>query len=127
MTAPYGQTPPPGQPQYGAPQPGYGAPQPGYGAPQGGYGVAQSGYGAPQGGAFGPLGKIRNPIGVAFLSIITLGIYLLVYWYKTGDEIKAHSGIGVGGTVYLVLGLVTGVATPFLFGNDVKTMREMSG
>ncbi len=50
----------------------------------------------------GPLGQPRG-IGFGILIfIITLGIYGLYWVYKTQDEIKEHSGDGVGG----VLGLV---------------------
>jgi hypothetical protein len=104
MTAPYAQTPAPGQPPY--------AQAPPYGAPQ---------YPA------GPLGKIRNPINVALLSIVTFGIYTLVYWFKTGNELKAHKNVGVGGAVYLILALVIGIVPPFLLGNDVKTLRAGAG
>jgi hypothetical protein len=32
--------------------------------------------------------KIRNPWAVALLPIITLGIYLIVWWYKVNKEMK---------------------------------------
>ncbi|MFN2519403.1 MAG: DUF4234 domain-containing protein, partial [Jatrophihabitantaceae bacterium] len=47
-------------------------------------------------GGAGPVGKQRNGIAVVFLSLITLGIYWLVYIFKTSKEIKNNSGIGVG-------------------------------
>jgi Domain of unknown function (DUF4234) len=36
----------------------------------------------------GLAGKKRNPIAVWLLSIITLGIYGLVWWYKVNDEVR---------------------------------------
>jgi hypothetical protein len=33
--------------------------------------------------------KVRNPWGVVGLTIITLGIYHLVWWYKINKELKA--------------------------------------
>ena len=121
MTATEGQAPDPvpAQPQYPAAAPPpppaqYPATQP-YAAPQA--------YGAP----LGPVGKIRNPIAVILLSIITLGIYLLVYWFKTGNEMKAHAGVGVGGAVYLILGIFISIVNPFLLGNDVKELRTSAG
>lgn len=36
------------------------------------------------------IGKNRNPIGVILLSLITLGIYWLVWYYKVNDEIRRH-------------------------------------
>ena len=38
----------------------------------------------------GPLGKDRSPGAVLGLSIITLGIYFLVWHYKLNDEIRKH-------------------------------------
>ena len=38
-----------------------------------------------------PVGKIRTPIIVIFLIIVTLGIYGLVWIYKTHNEIKKHT------------------------------------
>jgi hypothetical protein len=47
----------------------------------------------------GPLGKERSPLAVIFFSIITLGIYYLVWVYKSQEEIKEHSGQGIGGVL----------------------------
>ena len=77
--------------------------------------------------ALGPLGKQRNGITVALLSIITLGIYWLVYVFKTAKEVKVHSGLGLGGPVQLILAIFVGIVTPFLLANDVKTARDAAG
>ena len=37
-----------------------------------------------------PIGKDRSPAMVLFLSIITLGIYFLVWYYKINNEIRQH-------------------------------------
>lgn len=146
MTTPPPYDPSQGQPQYGQP-PQYGqapqapqydqAPQaPQYGqAPQ--YAQAQQYAQAPQYapapqyaqgyGNHGPLGMPRKPVTVALLAIITFGIYWWVYCYKTSEEIKAHSGIGVGGAIQLVLAIVAGIVPPFLIANDVKAVREAGG
>ena len=51
----------------------------------------------------GPLGHPRG-IGFAILIfIVTLGIYSLYWVFKTQDEVKEHSGIGVGGVLGLVV------------------------
>ena len=47
----------------------------------------------------GPLGR---PRGIGFgilLYIVTFGIYGIYWIYKTCEEIKEHSGIGVGGSL----------------------------
>ncbi|HXQ87310.1 MAG TPA: DUF4234 domain-containing protein, partial [Gaiella sp.] len=54
----------------------------------------------------GPLGQPRG-IGFAIIiSIITLGIYSLYWVFKTQEEVKEHSGIGVGGVLGLVIYIV---------------------
>ncbi|MEP7224552.1 MAG: DUF4234 domain-containing protein, partial [Actinomycetota bacterium] len=62
----------------------------------------------------GPLGQPRG-IGFAILmTIITLGIYSLYWVFKTQDEVKEHSGQGVGGVLGLVIYIVVGMVTWFL-------------
>ncbi|PZS28293.1 MAG: hypothetical protein DLM58_17335 [Pseudonocardiales bacterium] len=126
---PYQQQPAPS----GYPAPPPPSPQGGYPAPQaGGYPTQQApgGYPAQQGqgyGAQGPIGKQRNGIAVVFLAIITLGIYWLVYVFKTSKEIKNYSGIGIGPGLMLVISLFVGIVTPFLLGHDVAELRARYG
>ena len=62
----------------------------------------------------GPLGQPRG-IGFAILmAIITLGIYTLYWVFKTQEEVKNHSGQGVGGVLGLVIYIVVGIVTWFL-------------
>lgn len=76
--------PPPGAHQ--APPPAYGvpaAPPPGYGGmPAPGYAPAPVGYGMQ--------GKRRGPWAVWLLSLITLGIYFLVWYYKINNEARQY-------------------------------------
>ena len=60
----------------------------------------------------GPLGKERGPVAVILFSIVTIGIYYLVWVYKNHEEIKEHSDQGVGGVLGLVIALVVGFITP---------------
>ena len=57
------------------------------------------------------------------LTIITLGIYGLVWSYKTFQEMKDYSGEGVGGLVGLLLGFVPFV-TLFLLPSEVKGLYD---
>jgi Domain of unknown function (DUF4234) len=52
---------------------------------------------------WGPKGKVREPVAVIVFSIITLGIYFLVWSYKVFKENKDFSGAGVGGGIGLLL------------------------
>ena len=102
-------------------QPAYGAPQQ-YAQPQ--YGQAPVGY-APAGlqRPLGPIGKVRSTWAVIGLSIITFGLYSLYYYYATHEEMKQHSGEGVGGAIGLVLTIFTlGLVTPFVLPNEVGNL-----
>ena len=65
-------------------------------------------------GNTGPLGKERGVAFVIIVSFITLGIYYLFWVYKSHEEIKEHSTVGVGGVLGLVIALVVGFVTPFV-------------
>ena len=74
--------------------------------------------------ARGEPGHTRS-IGLSILyAIITLGIYALVWVYKTHNEIKRYSGNGVGGVVGLVIYLVIGPVTFFVLPSEVRYMYE---
>ncbi|OFW70941.1 MAG: hypothetical protein A2Y55_01385 [Actinobacteria bacterium RBG_16_68_12] len=75
----------------------------------------------------GPLGKQRG-IGFAILMfIITLGIYSLYWVFKTQDEVKEHSGVGVGGVLGLVIYIVVSIVTWFLIPSEVGKMYKADG
>lgn len=75
----------------------------------------------------GPLGQPRG-IGFAILmTIITLGIYSLYWVFKTQDEVKEHSGQGVGGVLGLVIYIVVGIVTWFLIPSEVGKMYKLDG
>jgi Domain of unknown function (DUF4234) len=75
----------------------------------------------------GPLGQPRG-IGFAILlTIVTLGIYTLYWVFKTQDEVKEHSGIGVGGVVGLVIYIVLSPVTWFLVPSEVGKMFRADG
>jgi len=75
----------------------------------------------------GTVGKIRSPLGVILLSIITLGIYSLVYQFKTFDEMKKYSGEGIGGGLALVLAIICGIVNVFLMPAEVGNLYQRDG
>jgi hypothetical protein len=75
----------------------------------------------------GPVGKVRGTGMVILLSVVTLGIYVLVYYYSTHEELKRHSGDGLGGPLALVLALFVGVVSPFLLSKEVGDVYERQG
>jgi hypothetical protein len=79
------------------------------------------------GGNAGPLGHPRGTGFAILLYIITFGIYGLYWTFKSHEEIKQHSGDGVGGWVGLIIYIVIGVVTPFLLPQEVRKMYEKDG
>jgi Domain of unknown function (DUF4234) len=75
----------------------------------------------------GPLGR---PRGIGFgivIFIITFGIYSLYWVFKTQDEVKNHSGQGVGGVLGLVIYIVVSPITWFLIPSEVGKMFKQDG
>jgi hypothetical protein len=147
----YGQ---PGQP-YGGQPGGYGQPGPSYGAqPGGGYGQPGRSYGGqpgsygqypqPYGGppyaggtgqqygqlqpyGAGQIGQVRSTGRSILLYIVTLGIYGLVWYYKTHDEMKRHTGQGLGGGIALLLAIFAGFVMPFFSSSEVGQLYSRRG
>jgi len=75
----------------------------------------------------GPLGKVRGTGVAILLCIVTLGFYSLYYYFATHDEMKKHTGEGIGGVLALVLAFLVGVASPFLLSHEVGQLYERRG
>ena len=93
------------------------APAPAYAAP--------NAYAAPT--AAGPVGNIRSTGTCVLLTIVTLGIYSIYWYYKVHEEMKRHSGQGIGGGIALILALFVGIVMPFLSSNEVGGLYERAG
>jgi len=78
-------------------------------------------------GNTGPLGRPRG-IGFAILMfIITFGLYSIYWVFKTQDEVKEHSGQGVGGVIGLVIYVLLSIVTIFLVPSEVGKMYKLDG
>ena len=78
-------------------------------------------------GNTGPLGQ---PRGIGFgilLFIITIGIYSLYWVFKTQEEVKEHSGQGVGGVLGLVIYIVVSIVSWFLIPSEIGKMYKLDG
>jgi hypothetical protein len=82
---------------------------------------------APTGVVQAPIGKIRSTGTCVLLTIVTLGIYTLVWYYKTHSEMRRHTGTGLGGGIALVLAIFVGVVMPFLSSNEVGDLYKRRG
>ena len=132
MTVPENQQPPPGEtPGYGYPPPpaetpGYGYPPP----PQYGYAgqpmpgaPAYAQYAQPQ----GPIGQMRPTGMTILLFFVTLGIWSFIYYYQAQEEMKRHSGEGLGGVLALVIAIFFGIVSPFILSNEVGNLYGRRG
>ncbi len=117
----------------GAPAPGQ-QPDPGYGyapppAPYGYGGQPMPGppayaqYAQPQ----GPIGHMRPTGMTILLFFVTLGIWSIIYYYQTHEEMKRHTGEGIGGVIALVLAIFVGIVNPFLLSHEVGQLYSRRG
>ncbi len=89
---------------------------------------AQPASGAPAAyGGVAPVGRVRGTGVCILLMIVTLGIYGLVWYYQTHDEMKRHSGEGLGGGIALLLAFFVGIVMPYLTSGEVGKLYERRG
>jgi len=113
------------QPQYGRPEPSdepASGPQPYPYAPMPGV-PASSQHAQPS----GELGRMRPTGMTILLFFVTLGIWGFVYYYQVHEEMKRHSGQGLGGVLGLLIAIFFGIVSPFLLSNEVGQLYERRG
>jgi Domain of unknown function (DUF4234) len=78
-------------------------------------------------GSTGPLGRPRG-IGFGILIyIITLGFYGWYWIYKTEEEMKEHTGDGLGGVLGLVVWIVIPAVMGFVVPSEIGKMYRKDG
>ena len=78
-------------------------------------------------GSTGPLGRPRG-IGFGILIyIITLGFYGWYWIYKTEEEMKEHTGGGLGGVLGLVVWIIIAAVMGFVVPSEVGKMYRKDG
>jgi Domain of unknown function (DUF4234) len=78
-------------------------------------------------GNTGPLGR---PRGVGFgilMFIVTLGFYSWYWIFKTQEEMKQHTGEGLGGVLGLVIWIVLHPVMAFVTPSEVGAMYKKTG
>ncbi|WP_347351436.1 DUF4234 domain-containing protein [Intrasporangium sp.] len=75
----------------------------------------------------GPAGRVRSTGLSILLYVVTLGIYGWVWWYQTHEEMKRHTGQGIGGAVALILAVFVPVVNAFLTPAEVANLYERRG
>lgn len=106
--------PPPPPPPPGGP----GVPPPPRPAPPAAFGVAPH---------TGQLGKRRSAGLVILLTIVTCGIWAIVWSYQNGDELQRYSGKGLGGVVHLIVTILVSPVTMFLLAGEVEQRYRDDG
>ena len=75
----------------------------------------------------GPLGQARG-IGFGILMfIITLGFYGWYWAFKTHEEIKQHTGEGLGGVLGLVVWILASFVSAFVIPSEIGKMYKSDG
>jgi Domain of unknown function (DUF4234) len=75
----------------------------------------------------GPPGQPRG-IGFAILMfIVTISIYGWYWAYKTQEEVKIHSGQGLGGVLGLVIWILLNPVSAFVIPSEVGKMYAQDG
>jgi hypothetical protein len=78
-------------------------------------------------GNTGPLGQPRG-IGFGILVfIVTFGIYSLYWAYKTQEELKQHTGEGLGGVLGLVIWILINPVSAFVIPSEIGNMYKKEG
>ena len=72
-------------------------------------------------------GKIRSPLTVVLLTIVTIGIYGLYWYFRTYQDMKDYRGKGIGGVLGLLLGLFCSIVNIFLLPSEVEGLMRDSG
>lgn len=75
----------------------------------------------------GPLGRPRSIGLVILISIVTLGIWTIVWSYQNGEELKQYSRTGLGGVAYLFITLLISPVTMFLLAGEVEQLYRREG
>ena len=74
-----------------------------------------------------PAGMPRN-IGICILLfVITLGFYGWYWAFKTHEEMKQHSGEGLGGVLGLVIWILVSFVSAFVIPSEVGKMYAHEG
>jgi Domain of unknown function (DUF4234) len=75
----------------------------------------------------GPIGKPRGVLFVIVLSIVTFGVYHLYWYYKSFEELKRHTGNGIGGILGLLIAIVFNPINWFVLPSEIGSMYRGDG
>ena len=61
------------------------------------------------------------------LTIVTLGIWGVLWTYRTNEDLKRYNGDGLGGVLGVVIYLLLSVVLMFTIPNEIKNTYERDG
>ena len=73
---------------------------------------------------------VGHPRGIGFgilLFIVTLGFYGWYWVYKTEEEMKQHTGNGIGGVLALVIWILISPVMAFVIPSEIHNMYAKDG
>ncbi|MFL6100795.1 MAG: DUF4234 domain-containing protein [Actinomycetales bacterium] len=91
------------------------------------YPAAPPAYPVPYQGGPGSIGEVRSTGTCILLFIVTLGFYGWYWYFKTHEEMKRHSGVGIGGGIALLLAILAGIVMPYLTSGEVGELYHRRG
>jgi hypothetical protein len=75
----------------------------------------------------GPPGEIRSTGICILLFFVTLGFYSWYWYFKVHEEMKRHTGQGIGGGIALILAIFVSIVMPYISSSEVGSMYERQG
>lgn len=84
-------------------------------------------YGVPAFADPNHVGKVRSTGVSILLFVVTLGIYGWFWYYQVHEDLKRHTGRGLGGVVALLLAIFVGFVMPFFTSSEVGNVQEAAG
>jgi Domain of unknown function (DUF1707)/Domain of unknown function (DUF4234) len=75
----------------------------------------------------GAVGQVRGTGLQLLLFVVTFGIWGCFYVFQTHEEMKRHTGEGIGGVVALLVAVFFWMASPFLLSHEVGRLYERQG
>jgi hypothetical protein len=73
------------------------------------------------------VGQVRGTALQILLFVVTFGIWAVVYLFQSHDEMKRHSGEGIGGLLALLVAVFAYMASPFLLSHEVGGLYQRRG
>jgi len=72
--------------------------------------------------AIGVVGRPTSPARQILMTIITLGVWAIVWTYRQYEDLKNYNGEGMGGGLAVVVSIFLGFLIPFLLASQVARL-----